>query len=68
MQRDPLEGVYRVEGVHADPFDVVNKLKSTSSRSERKKLINQIKTEGLTKNKLILREVQKFEFDEGMSS
>jgi len=44
MPNNPLDGVYRVGGVHADPFDVVNKLKNASSRREKEAgLIKEIK-------------------------
>jgi hypothetical protein len=68
MKNNPLDGVYRIEGIYADPFDVISKLKSTSSRRERKELVDQIRSEGLMKNKLISREIAKIEFDEGMSN
>lgn len=67
MSHDPLNSVYKIEGIYADPYDVVKAIKS-APKEQKQDLINAVKEGRLDANPNVLREVQKFEYLRDMSS
>lgn len=67
MSHDPLQSVYKIEGIYADPYDVVKAIKS-ASEEQRQNVINAIKDGHLDANPNVRREVRKFEHLRDMSS
>lgn len=67
MSHDPLHSVYKIEGVYADPYDVLKVIKS-ASKEQKQDIINAVKEGQLDANPNVLREVKKFEHLRDMSS
>lgn len=67
MSRDPFHSVYKFEGIYADPYDVINVIRSTPEE-RKQEVIDAVKKGGLHANPNVLREVQKFEHLRDMSS
>ncbi len=67
MHNDPLSSVYKIEGIYADPYDVVKAIKS-APQERKQELINAVKSGRLDANPNVLREVQKFEHERDLSS
>jgi len=67
MANDPLSSVYKIEGIYADPYDVIKAIKSTP-KEQRQDIIDAVKSGRLDANPNVLREVQKFEHQRDMSS
>lgn len=67
MERDPLESVYRVDGMYADPYDVLSILKSTPDH-QKQEVIDSIKRGRLDRNKNIKKAIKKFEYERDLSS
>jgi hypothetical protein len=67
MSHDPLNSVYKIEGIYADPYDVLKAIKSTPEE-QRQDVIDAVKSGRLDANPNVLKEVQKFEHQRDMSS
>lgn len=67
MSHDPLHSVYKIDGVYADPYDVVKAIKS-APKEQRQEVIDAVKQGRLDANPNVLREVKKFEHLRDMSS
>lgn len=67
MSHDPFHSVYKIEGIYADPYDVVKAIKS-APKEEMQDVINAVKEGRLDANPNVLREVRKFEHLRDMSS
>lgn len=67
MSHDPLHSVYKIEGIYADPYDVVKAIKS-APKEQRQEVIDAVKQGRLDANPNVLREVKKFEHLRDMSS
>jgi len=67
MSHDPLSSVYKIEGIYADPYDVVKAIRS-APEEKKQEIIDAVKNGRLDVNPNVLREVQKFEHLRDMSS
>lgn len=67
MSHDPLQSVYKIEGIYADPYDVVKAIKS-APEEQKQNIIDAIKDGRLDANPNVRREVRKFEHLRDMSS
>lgn len=67
MSHDPLSSVYKIEGIYADPYDVVKAIRS-APEEKKQEIIDAVKSGRLDVNPNVLREVQKFEHLRDMSS
>lgn len=67
MFHDPFHSVYKIEGVYADPYDVVKAIKS-APKEKKQEVIDAAKQGRLDANPNVLREIQKFEHLRDMSS
>lgn len=67
MSHDPLSSVYKIEGIYADPYDVVKAIRS-APEEKKQEIIDAVKSGHLDVNPNVLREVQKFEHLRDMSS
>lgn len=67
MSHDPLSSVYKIEGIYADPYDVIKAIKS-APKEQRQNVIDAVKNGRLDANPNVLREVKKFEHLRDMSS
>jgi hypothetical protein len=67
MHNDPLSSVYKIEGIYADPYDVVKAIKSTP-QERKQELIDAIKSGHLDANPNVLKEIKKFEHERDLSS
>ena len=67
MDKNLLSSVYKIEGIYADPYDVLEVIKSTPEE-QRQDVIDAVKSGRLDANPNVLREVQKFEHLRDMSS
>jgi hypothetical protein len=67
MHNDPLSSVYKIEGIYADPYDVLRVLKATPE-NRKQEIVDAIKSGNLDANPNILKEIKRFEHDRDMSS
>lgn len=67
MSHDPFHSVYKIDGIYADPYDVLKVIKS-ASKEQKQEIINAVKESRLDVNPNVLKEVQKFEHLRDMSS
>lgn len=67
MSHDPLSSVYKIEGIYADPYDVIKVIRS-APEEKKQEIIDAVKSGRLDVNPNVLREVQKFEHLRDMSS
>lgn len=67
MSHDPFHSVYKIEGIYADPYDVVNVIKS-APKEKMQDIINAVKEGHLDSNPNVLKEIKKFEHLRDMSS
>ena len=67
MKKDYLKSVYLIDGVHPDPYGVLEVIKNASSL-DLPLVIEQVKEGGLDVNPNIRREVEKYEHQRDMSS
>jgi|TARA_B100000073_G_C23671409_1_gene548772 hypothetical protein len=67
MKKDYFESVYLPDGIHPDPYGVLEVIKNASSL-DLPLVIEQIKEGGLDININVRREVEKYEHQRDMSS
>jgi phage terminase small subunit len=67
MSHDPLSSVYKIEGIYADPYDIIKVIKS-ASKEQKQEIIDAVKKGRFDTNPNIRKEVQKFEHLRDMSS
>lgn len=67
MHNDPLSSVYKIEGIYADPYDVVKTIKSAPAE-RKQEIIDAVKSGHLDINPNVLKEIRKFEYERDLSS
>ena len=67
MDRNLLNSVYKIDGLYADPYDVVKLLK-TASKNQKQEIVDEIRSGNLDANPNVLKEIKKFEHNRDMSS